>query len=199
MAPRNDTNLNLEELLGAKIAVDKKGMKVIGLSDVKPTYLNNHNVYVKRLEPTYFVGDLIYGEYRNLCRIHDIAPDYTAAPYALIVDKQGQYVGYLMEAVAGEDLEISKRKLMPPEEAAEIKSQVLSTIELLHSGGVGHGDLDYSNIIKYKKDGHVCIKLIDPAPSLRRKDDKRNIREDNKWLKSMISDYWEDKDARFVH
>jgi tRNA A-37 threonylcarbamoyl transferase component Bud32 len=198
MESRNNMNLNLEDLLGAQINIDKNGMKVIRLSDVKLPYLNNNSVYVKRLEPTYFAGDLVYGEFRNLCRIHDIAPDYTVAPYALIVDKQGHYVGYLMEAVAGEDLEIDKRKLMLPGEAREVRSQIVSAMGLLHSKGIGHGDLDYSNIVKYKKDGQAYIKLIDPAPSLRRKDDERNIREDKKWLKSMMSDYWEDRDVRFT-
>ncbi len=193
-----DTNkINLERLLGIKVKIDAKGMKTVDLSDVKKSDMKRRGVHVKRLQPTYFMGDLVYGEYRNMSRIYGAAPEYVSSPHALIVDKKGQYVGYLSEKIEGEDLEKAKMKLISPREAREIRSQIIYAVEALHSKGIGHGDLDYSNIIKYKKGGHVYIKLLDPAPSLRRKDDERNIKEDRKWIESMVLDYWADKDPRF--
>lgn len=190
---------SLEEVLGTPVEIDDNKVPVVECELMKAEDLLNKSIHMKIVEPIAFPVDLLYGEYRNLCRMYTASPDYVARPYAMIKDRAGSYIGYLVEKIGGKDLDRLRRKLLAPRDAADIRKNVLAGLAQINAQGIGHGDLDRSNIVAYRnREGALNIKLIDPAPSFNKTDDARNIKRDSVWLSDFSNDYWEDKDLRFA-
>lgn len=99
----------------------------------------------------------IEGEYRDLKKMHEIAPDNVIEPLQSC-RKDGDVQGYHMERFDGEKLrEVLDR--LPEKEALEVYQELEATVENFHENGVYHGDLN-GNVLYSEEEG---IKIFDPV------------------------------------
>lgn len=88
-----------------------------------------------------------------LTRLHQILPAAFARPIGPVTDETGEYAGYEMEYIDGQTLdEVDVTR-------ADFR-QLRKILEIIHSNGLAHGDLNFYNILK-QPDGN--LKLIDPV------------------------------------
>jgi hypothetical protein len=124
-------------------------------------------------------------EYRQLERMHEVAPDHVVEPLMPIY-QEGEMVGFYMENFDGDilkdyllDLQ-SERDIM---EGLEVVDEVESVIEELHEEDVVHGDL--TNNILY--DGET-FKFFDPVGVPKSEEAFREMKEWDESTPSRLRD-----------
>ena len=111
--------------------------------------------------------DSVLLEYAMLCGIHKVVPENVATPLALVKDRNGYVVGYVLRYVEGSPgafEPLPKEIGNIPQEKFEVIRKLMPVIYEMQAHSVGHNDLDdrNKNVIIAAQDGRVV--LIDPWP-----------------------------------
>ena len=107
----------------------------------------------------------------KLIALHEASPSHTVEVHGLVF-KEGRIAGLSMEFVPDAQAlriltEVRKNRqssaLLSDSATSEIIRQMREALKELHSHGIHHSDLNYTNILISPVDGNVRVYLIDPG------------------------------------
>jgi serine/threonine protein kinase len=98
-------------------------------------------------------------QFDRLVAMHRVVPSRIPMPVGVVKSAEGEFVGYVLEYVSGDTLEVLL-SLGLVDEAERQLGIVEETLEKLHAKSIAHGDVNTSNVIA-ADDGRTL--LIDPV------------------------------------
>lgn len=161
----------LDEILEKRITVG--GKKTVYVSDLSVDPSKNSDYYAKNGMLYKTPSSSVYKdqeidideEYTLLKSLHEVDPDHTAKPYALVFRGNSQKPeGYLMEYVKGRELSdyLQDRGSRNKKADEYIFKQLESAVSAYHEHGLYHCDL-YERNVMIRPDNRISI--VDPLPS----------------------------------
>ncbi len=135
-------------------------------------------------------------EFNQLFRMYEHKPENITMPIALGVADL-MCIGYFSEYVKGDTMENIFHHLGPDMQIKLLK-ETADTVFMLHSKGIGHGDINRRNIIVTPSN---TIKLIDPLVPYEGCSDESLMREDRRDLAGILLDirYIKRENHRYVY
>lgn len=137
----------------------------------------------KRYRPYKFWHSPI-AQFLLLRELYLAEPKMMVRPICLVLDARRKPIGFLMENARGTSLEkLIRDNRLSYRDSLKIEKTVKAFIRRIHEKGVGHGDLNISNIII---DENTAVKLIDPLELTSK---KRAIRDDYAWFRHLKKEF----------